>query len=161
MYKRQVIISILLSFVNIVGTLNSYLPSFISESIMEYSKHEVWGGMTGKINIALIEKFILLLLCLKYRNRLSENKSFNLFLNIFVLSIICYYSFFQMYIFQQRLVFIFQLSTIGIWVLLLRSSTKETQKWLTLALNILVVYFFLHYVFTSANVFIPYRSWIV
>ena len=103
------------------------------------------GGMTGKINIALIEKFILLLLCLKYRNRLSENKSFNLFLNIFVLSIICYYSFFQMYIFQQRLVFIFQLSTIGIWVLLLRSSTKETQKWLTLALNILVVYFFLHY----------------
>ena len=37
--------------------------------------------MTGKINIALIEKFILLLLCLKYRNRLSENKSFNLFLN--------------------------------------------------------------------------------
>ena len=156
-----VIISILLSFVNIVGTLNSYLPSFISESIMEYSKHEVWGGMTGKINIALIEKFILLLLCLKYRNRLSENKSFNLFLNIFVLSIICYYSFFQMYIFQQRLVFIFQLSTIGIWVLLLRSSTKETQKWLTLALNILVVYFFLHYVFTSANVFIPYRSWIV
>ncbi len=156
-----IIISILLSFVNIVGTLGAYLPSFLSESVLEYSEHDVWGGMTGKINIALIEKFVLLVLCLKYRDKLSDNKNFNLFFNIFVLSIICYYSFFQMYVFQQRLVFIFQLSTIGIWLLLLRSSTKETQKWMILMLNVLVGYFFLHYVFTSANVFIPYRSWIV
>lgn len=156
-----IIVSILLSFVNIVGILGAYLPSFLSESVLGYLEHDVWGGMTGKINIALIEKFILLLLCLKYRDKLSENKNFNLFFNIFVLSIICYYSFFQMYVFQQRLVFIFQLSTIGIWILLLKSSTKETQKWMMLMLNVLVVYFFLHYVFTSANVFIPYRSWIV
>lgn len=156
-----IIVSVLLSFVNIVGALSSYLPTFMSDSVLGYSEHDVWGGMTGKINIALIEKFVLLVLCLKYRNKLSENKNFNLFFNIFVLSIICYYSFFQMYVFQQRLVFIFQLSTIGIWILLIKSSTKETQKLMMLMLNVLVVYFFLHYVFASANVFIPYRSWIV
>lgn len=165
-YSNRVIIvlvaaSILLSFVDITGILISVLPPFISNSLLEYSESDVWGEMTGKINIALVEKIMLLVLCLKYRKRLSENRSFNLFFNLFVLSIICYYAFFQMYVFQQRLVFIFQFSAIGIWILLVEGLTKESRKYVLLILNVFILYFFLHYVYTSADVFIPYNSWLI
>ena len=62
---------------------------------MEYSKHEVWGGMTGKINIALIEKFILLLLCLKSTviGFLKIKASISFLIFLFCLSFVIIHSF--------------------------------------------------------------------
>lgn len=157
-----VFISVLLSFFDWMGAILSFFPPFIQSSLTSYTESDVWGGMTGKINIAVAEKFILLLMCLRLREKLEQkNISFNLVFNLFVLSIICYYAFFQTYVFQQRTVLIFQLSTIFIISQLFLFFSVKNRMMVLFILNLMVIYFFFRYINIGKDVYLPYRSWLI
>lgn len=155
-----VIIAIVLSSINIIPYLLFFAPDFIKASLIGYSESEIWGDMTGRFNIALIEKILLVVICLRYREKFNSIPYFNLFFNIFVFSIICYYAFFQMYVFQQRLSMLFQMSSIIIWIYFIRLLPQIQRIYLIGILNVVIYYFFLRFVISS-NVYIPYHSWLL
>jgi hypothetical protein len=149
--------SILLSFFNWI-----YIIDFISPKIMAYIESDTWGEMQGKFNIALLEKITIFSICIWFRRRLeSKYPSFNILFNIFVLSIAAYYALFQMYVFQQRIAVMFQLSSIFIIPYILSLIKSEKIKFIILTLLMLIVtFFFMRYVMTY-NVYIPYKSWLI
>ena len=78
--------------------------------------------------------------------------------NLFVLGIFCYFAFVDVYVFQQRLVVIFQLSTIFVIAQLLSLFPIILRAFCVLLLSIIITYFFMAYV--SEIDFIPYKSWL-
>lgn len=157
-----VFISVLLSFFDWVGSIISFFPPAIQSSLTSYTESDVWGDMTGKINIAVVEKFTLLLICLNLRKKMEQrHESFNMIFNLFVLSIVCYYAFFQTYVFQQRLVLIFQLSTVFIISQLLLFLSAKNRMMTLFILNLLVVYFFFRYIDIGKDVYLPYKTWLI
>ncbi len=156
----SIIISFVLSFMDISKLLIPVLPGFISNHIISYSEDEIWGEMTGRFNFGLFEKLIIGLLCLCYRKKLNSIHNFNLFFNLFILSIICYYSFFQMYVFQQRLSMLLQIAAIPVIISLVKLLKKSQQIYSIAFLSIFIIYFFLNYIHKSFDIYIPYKSWL-
>lgn len=157
-----VFLSILLSFSNWSYLLPKILPPIIQENVINYTESDIWGGMTGKLNVAIIEKIVIFLVCIIYRKEMEKaNGSFNVFLNLFVISIICYYAFFQMYVFQQRLAMIFQFSTVVIISQMILLLSLKMRFFLLMVLNLVIIYFFLRYISMGEDVFIPYKSWLI
>lgn len=155
-----IIISVGLSFIDISKLLAVVLPNFIAQHITAYSESEVWGEMGGRFNFGLFEKMIIAGLCIIYRDRLNRIPNFNLFFNLFILSIICYFSFFQMYIFQQRLSMLLQISAIPVLISLVRLITRRQRIYPILLLSVFIAFFFLNFIHKSSNIYIPYKSWL-
>ena len=149
-----------LSFIDISQALAKILPGFISNSILAYSESEMWGEMGGKFSFGLLEKIVIALLCIVYRKQLNKNHYFNIYFNLFVLSIICYFAFFQMYVFQQRLSMLLQIATIPVVISLVGLVHKEQRIYPVFILALLTTYFFINYIQNGEKVYIPYQSWL-
>ena len=158
-----VFISVLLSFVDWIGYIVNFLPSFMQGAVIGYSESEVWGDMLGKINLAVIEKITIFCICIFCRKKLEKkNHLFNIMFNLFVLNLVAYYAFFQSYVFQQRITMVFQLSSIFLipFLLLLLHNIRDKFIMLTLFI-IIVIFFFMRYINMGSNLYIPYKSWLV
>lgn len=156
----SIIVSLCLSFIDISQALAKILPGFISNSILAYSESEMWGEMGGKFSFGLLEKIVIALLCIVYRKQLNKNHYFNIYFNLFVLSIICYFAFFQMYVFQQRLSMLLQIATIPVVISLVGLVHKEQRIYPVFILALLTTYFFINYIQNGEKVYIPYQSWL-
>lgn len=151
-----VLISLILSQMPISGMISSVFPVFLSEKMFTYVEG---SEQVGNIGVAFVEKIVLFILLLLFRNKLdSKFKSFNMMFNLFVLGIFCYFAFVDVYVFQQRLVVIFQLSTIFVIAQLLSLFPIILRAFCVLLLSIIITYFFMAYV--SEIDFIPYKSWL-
>ena len=120
----------------------------------------MWGEMGGKFSFGLLEKIVIALLCIVYRKQLNKNHYFNIYFNLFVLSIICYFAFFQMYVFQQRLSMLLQIATIPVVISLVGLVHKEQRIYPVFILALLTTYFFINYIQNGEKVYIPYQSWL-
>jgi hypothetical protein len=159
-----VAVAIVLSFFNAMNVLVNIMPNVVQLAVMNYMESGVWGDIQGKFNIAIIEKITIFGICLYFRKTLERKyNSFNLLFNLFVVSIIAYYSLFQMYVFQQRITVIFQLSTIFIipYILSLFNHEKIIKYVTVVFLICTVTFFFMRFIIASKEIHIPYKSWLI
>lgn len=157
----SIMVSLCLSFIDISQMLAKILPNFISNSILSYSESEIWGEMGGRFSFGLFEKIVIAILCIIYRTQLNKQPYFNIYFNLFILSIICYFAFFQMYVFQQRLSMLLQIATIPVIISLVELVQNKQRIYPVLILAFFTAYFFINYIQRGESVYIPYHSWLL
>ncbi|GAA0866136.1 EpsG family protein [Paraclostridium tenue] len=164
-YKTSVlvifmVISIVLGFTNWIHGITIFMPSGIARSINGYLSF----GVTAGISPSMIEKIVVIFIALLFRNRLSEKfKYFNIFLNLYVISFISYFSLIESYVLQQRMVIIFNI--VGIIIIsyfVYLGSNKLIKGIICLLIAGIVSMFFIKSIslFDENSVYTPYKSYL-
>ncbi|MBS6507610.1 MAG: EpsG family protein [Paraclostridium bifermentans] len=164
-YKTSILVilmglSVILGFTRWINFITLFTPDVIDKSINSYLS----AGMSAGISPAMIEKILVILVALIFRKKLSEKfKYFNIFLNLYVISFMSYYSLIESYVLQQRMVIIFNISGIILISYFIYLGNKKIIKSLICAvIAVMVSVFFIKSVslFNEDSDYVPYKSYI-
>lgn len=155
-------ISVILAFLDWMKLITIFTPDSIDVYINSYIDSELWGRPV--ISLGLIEKLLVIGIAIKYREKLSEQfKYYNIFLNIYILSFISYYSLIQSYGLQQRITLYLNISGIILITYFIQMIKQYKYKAIAYMIIIGIVgIFFLRSIefFNPHSAYLPYKSYI-
>ncbi|MGL5558916.1 MAG: EpsG family protein [Paraclostridium dentum] len=154
------IVAIILGFTRWINFITLFTPDIIDKSINGYLS----TGMSAGISPAMIEKILVISVALIFREKLSTRfKYFNIFLNLYIISFMSYYSLIESYVLQQRMVIIFNIAgIILISYFIYLGNKKITKALICMIIAIIVAVFFLKSIgiFNEESEYLPYKSYI-
>lgn len=164
-YKTNILVilmvlSIVLGFTRWINFITLITPEGIDKSISSYLS----TGMSAGISPAMIEKILVISIALVFRKKLSEKfEYFNIFLNLYVISFMSYYSLMESYVLQQRMVIIFNISgVILISYFIYLGKNKLVKSIIYLIITSMVSIFFITSIslFDKNSEYLPYKSYL-
>lgn len=164
-YKSSILIglmilSVILGFTNWIRLTTIFTPDKIDASINEYLN----SGMSATLSIGMIEKIAVITIALLFREKLNKRfKYFNVFLNLYVISFMAYYSLIESYVLQQRMVIIFNIAGIILISYFIYLGNSKLIKVIicTMIVGVVTIFFVKSIgLFNEDSEYLPYKSYI-
>ena len=154
------VISVVLGFTNWIKLITIFTPDKISLAINGYLN----SGMSATLSLGMIEKIGVIFIALLFREKLKKKfEYFNIFLNLYVISFIAYYSLIESYVLQQRMVIIFNIAAIILISYFIYLGNNKLIKAIICTMIVgMVSIFFIKSIglFNEDSEYLPYKSYI-